>query len=173
MAADQVGESGVGEVEIGGVKYGVDLSTVQPATLPRNNLWRGEMPVEPLSMTSLAARLGPGNHRRLAKKSGLSRCHVIRSLRGLRYMSFHVAKRIADAANVTLDDLYRFISANPNYHPRVRRSSHPKAKPRPTALPHPSSESLVAFSHRQSVAERHKAYLRNLNRRAKGTAVEG
>lgn len=57
-------------------------------------------------MESISRRLGPGNFGRLARRTNLDMRHVSRVCRGLREPSLDVAKRIADAAGVTLDEFY-------------------------------------------------------------------
>lgn len=51
-------------------------------------------------------RLGMGNFGRIAKRTGFTKQHVSRVLRGLREPSFDVAAVIARAAGVTLDELH-------------------------------------------------------------------
>lgn len=57
----------------------------------------------------LVKKLGPGNYRRIARHTGLTPQHVSRVLRGLRGCSLRVAAKIALAADVDLEELYRFI----------------------------------------------------------------
>ncbi len=57
---------------------------------------------------TLATRLGPGNFNRIARRSGVSKYHVSRVLRGLREPSFDVAADIALAAGVSLDELHKW-----------------------------------------------------------------
>lgn len=61
-------------------------------------------------MESVAIRLGPGNFGRIARRTGYDKQHVSRSCRGLREPSLDVAKHIADAAGVTMDEFYDFTS---------------------------------------------------------------
>ena len=66
--------------------------------------------------------LGPGNYRRIARKAKLSPQHVGRLLKGKRGASFHVAARVAQAAGVTLDALYAFITSQPELIIKGRRT---------------------------------------------------
>jgi Helix-turn-helix. len=53
-------------------------------------------------------RLGPGNFGRIARRTGISKNHVSRVLRGLREPSFDVAADIASAAGVTMETLHEW-----------------------------------------------------------------
>lgn len=65
--------------------------------------------------------LKPGNYRYIAHAAGISLGHVSRVLNGRRGANIYVAKRIADAANVTLDELFEHISSRPR-HNRNRKT---------------------------------------------------
>lgn len=65
---------------------------------------------------------GDGNYLRIANKAVLSPGHVSRVLHGNKGASFHVAARIARAAGVTLDELYRYIINQPALRIRGRRT---------------------------------------------------
>ena len=51
-------------------------------------------------------RLSAGQFGRIARRTGLTKQHVSRVCRGLREPTFDVAKVIAEAAGVTLDELH-------------------------------------------------------------------
>lgn len=55
---------------------------------------------------NVAIRLGPGNFSRIARRAGLDNIYVGRVCKGLREPSFDVARMIAEAAGVTLDELW-------------------------------------------------------------------
>lgn len=74
-------------------------------------------------VATVESRLGQGNYRRIAAVSGLTPQHVGRVLRGIRGASFHVAARIADAADVSLDELHRYIVGQPGLRIRGRRTT--------------------------------------------------
>lgn len=57
----------------------------------------------------LASILGPGNYKPLARKAGLSAVHVSKALRGKVGLTLDAAARIADAAEVSIDDLLYYI----------------------------------------------------------------
>lgn len=73
--------------------------------------------------TDVEKRLGPGNFRPIAKKARLTNGYVGRALKGLRGMSFHVAKRIADAAGVSLDELHAYLMTRDTIAP-TRPTGH-------------------------------------------------
>lgn len=53
-----------------------------------------------------SVRLGNGNYGRISRRTGLTKQHVSRVLRGLREPTLDVAALIAREAGVTLDELY-------------------------------------------------------------------
>ncbi len=55
--------------------------------------------------------LGQGNYRRISRAAGLTPQHVSRVLRGKKGVSFQTASRIADASEVSLDDLRNYIES--------------------------------------------------------------
>lgn len=57
--------------------------------------------------------LGAGNYRRIFRTSGISPQHIARVVTGRKGASLHVAKRIAFAAGVSLDEMYNFIMSSP------------------------------------------------------------
>lgn len=60
-------------------------------------------------LDDLAEKLGPGNYQGVAKRSGVSRWHVGRILSGrAKGWSPDVGYRIAQAAGVTVDELYQW-----------------------------------------------------------------
>ena len=59
----------------------------------------------------LAARLGPGNYKPLARATGLSPSHVSRVLRGLANPTSDALALIAKAADVDLGILMTFIQS--------------------------------------------------------------
>lgn len=59
----------------------------------------------------LADSLGPGNYKPLARKAGLSAVHVSKALRGKVGLTLGAAARIADAAEVSIDDLLDYIDS--------------------------------------------------------------
>lgn len=63
-----------------------------------------------LNTDQLAARLGPGNFGRISRRAGVSKFHVARFLKGYRGASFDIAGDIAEAADVSLDDLRRWLA---------------------------------------------------------------
>lgn len=67
------------------------------------------------SRSQLDSLLGPGNYGRIARLSGTSPEHVSRVCRGLRGTSLIAAHRIAEAAGVTLDELYRYVSTSSTF----------------------------------------------------------
>lgn len=58
----------------------------------------------------LISLLGPGNYHRIARGSGYTPQYISRVLRGKIGVRFHGAAVIAEAAGVTLDELWNFIS---------------------------------------------------------------
>lgn len=72
--------------------------------------------------TLVVACLTMGNRRRLARGAGLTSGFTSRVFSGKRGTSIVTAKRIADAAGVTLDDLYWYIYQRNNDQrlPRTR-----------------------------------------------------
>jgi transcriptional regulator with XRE-family HTH domain len=62
--------------------------------------------------STVARAIGPGNYHRLARATGYTPQHVSRVLRGKVGASFVAANRIANAAGVTLDELYAYIERN-------------------------------------------------------------
>lgn len=62
-----------------------------------------------VSRNLVDAVLSPGNYSYLSRESGCSRQHIQQVLKGQRGVTIHAAKKIADAAGVTLDELYDFI----------------------------------------------------------------
>ena len=67
-------------------------------------------------------KLEAGNYRRIHRASGLSPQHISRVIKGSKGASLHVAKRIADAAGVSLDELYSYIVYSPELNVRGRRT---------------------------------------------------
>lgn len=59
----------------------------------------------------LADSLGPGNYKPLARKAGLSAVHVSKALRGKVGLTLGAAARIAEAAEVSIDDLLDYIDS--------------------------------------------------------------
>lgn len=59
----------------------------------------------------LADSLGRGNYKPLARKAGLSAVHVSKALRGKVGLTLGAAARIADAAEVSIDDLFDYIDS--------------------------------------------------------------
>lgn len=59
---------------------------------------------------SIATRLGSGNFGRIARRTGYTKQHVSRACQGKREPSLDVAKHLADAAGVTLDQFYTYTS---------------------------------------------------------------
>lgn len=57
-------------------------------------------------------KLGRGNYSKIARRAHLHPAHVGRILKGYRGTSLFVAARIAQAASVTLDELYEYICLN-------------------------------------------------------------
>lgn len=70
----------------------------------------------------LHQKLGPGNFYRIARRSKTSQQHVSRVLRGMRGVSLRVAARLADAAGVTIDELWEYIQSRDSYQDRGRRT---------------------------------------------------
>lgn len=64
--------------------------------------------------------LEPGNYRRICRGAGVTPQHIARVVTGRKGASLHVAKRIADAAGVTLDELYLFIMTSPTLNIKGR-----------------------------------------------------
>ena len=62
------------------------------------------------SHLEIIQRLGPGNYRRISRKSGFTPQHVSRVLRGVTGARLDAAAKIADAAGVSLDQLWRYIT---------------------------------------------------------------
>lgn len=52
--------------------------------------------------------LGPGNQRRIARKAGISYNHAHQVLRGNNDVVLSKAAKMAEAAGVTIDELYRY-----------------------------------------------------------------
>lgn len=69
---------------------------------------------------STAEKLGPGNYGGIARRAGISKQHVSRVLRGERNCSLPVGARIAAAARVSLDQLYKFT---------VKLETHVRGRP--------------------------------------------
>jgi transcriptional regulator with XRE-family HTH domain len=69
-----------------------------------------------------AADLARVNYHELARRAGLTPQHVLRVLRGTKGVSFLIAGRIADAANVSLDSLRAHIEQSPSFCVRSRRT---------------------------------------------------
>ena len=67
---------------------------------------------EHVAAVNLAELLGPGNYRRIAKEAGFTSQYISRFLRGQRGAKFATAKRIADVAGITLDQLWAYVEAN-------------------------------------------------------------
>lgn len=60
-------------------------------------------------MESIDIRLGPGNFGRIARRTGITKNHVSRVLRGLRRPTFDYAYLIAREGGVTMEQLYDHI----------------------------------------------------------------
>lgn len=69
---------------------------------------------------STKAALAAGRYRHIARRVGCAPQHVSRVIKGERGASLHVAARIAAAAGVSLDQLYRFICASPKLNIKGR-----------------------------------------------------
>lgn len=57
-------------------------------------------------MGTLGHRTGIGN---LARQTGLSKAHISKIFNGLRRPSWKTARRIANALDITLDELYEHL----------------------------------------------------------------
>lgn len=60
------------------------------------------------------SRLEIGNYHKIARKAQITPQHVSRVLRGKRAGSLSILERIADAADVTLSQLYTYIKSQTN-----------------------------------------------------------
>lgn len=70
----------------------------------------------------VVTKLSRGQYGPIARRAGLAPQHVGRVLRGMKGASLHVAARIAHAADVTLDDMYRFILQQPELNIQGRKT---------------------------------------------------
>lgn len=61
-------------------------------------------------MDSIEIRLGPGNFGRIGRRTGITKNHVSRVLRGLRSPTFDYAFLIAQEGGVTMEQLYHHIA---------------------------------------------------------------
>jgi hypothetical protein len=68
------------------------------------------------------SKLAPGNYRRICRGCEISPQHIARVVTGRKGASLHVAKRIAVAAGVSLDELYAYIVNSPALKVRGRRT---------------------------------------------------
>lgn len=69
---------------------------------------------------STSTRLSPGNFGRLARRTGFTKNHISRVLRGIRKPTFDAAAIIAREAGVTLEELHEWTL-------QFRKSMVPKA----------------------------------------------
>ena len=74
---------------------------------------RFDNPDETPPTTDTLAKLAPGQYGRISARVRIHRTFVGRILTGRRGVTFKVAARLAACADVSIDELYRFIAARP------------------------------------------------------------
>lgn len=75
-----------------------------------------------MNLDDLDKILGPGNYHRLGRLAGITDSHLSRVLKGQRGISLRLASQLAEAADVTLDELNHYITTRPTYLDPGRRT---------------------------------------------------